>query len=503
MTQPTGTRPTYGNWRLPGRPGIGTLGLTGTAVLLGGIILALLTALVSWIAAVGVALAVAMVTVPLAVRTVDGRSGFSVLASRTGWILRRVSGRTTYSSGPMSRVPGGRCRLPGLLSGLRMLEGTDAHGRPFGVVHDPGVNSYTVVLECDPDGGALVDAAQVDNWVAGWGGLLTELSNEPGLLGAAVVVETAPDPGTRLAAEVLPQLDPAAPRAARDIMTGLVASYPAASSDTSTYVTLTYRPVVPGHRLISKAERISGMLSTLAVRVPPLAAALAVAGAGAAVPLRAERIADAARIAFDPSAAATVLEARAESGSSGQDWESAGPVTAQETSDAYLHESVVSRTWVASEAPRGTVRSSVLRGLLEPSPRIARKRVTLLYRPMDQASAARIVESDRRTAHFMASSSVGLVRARAASAVRAAEQTAAEEAAGASLTEFGLIVTATVNEQDELPAADAEIANLAATARLRLRVARGQQANAFAAALPAGMLPWLHTLVPYQLRNAL
>jgi hypothetical protein len=44
------------------------------------------------------------------------------------------------------------------------------------------------------------------------------------------------------------------------------------------------------------------------------------------------------------------------------------------------------------------------------------------------------------------------------------------------------------------------MANLAASARLRLRVAKGQQAAAFAVTLPAGVLPWLHTLMPHQLR---
>jgi hypothetical protein len=61
MSEPA-ARPAYGNWRLPSRPGIGPLGLLGTATLLGGLILALLTALVCWIAAVGVA--VAAVTIP-------------------------------------------------------------------------------------------------------------------------------------------------------------------------------------------------------------------------------------------------------------------------------------------------------------------------------------------------------------------------------------------------------------------------------------------------------
>jgi hypothetical protein len=501
-TSPT-ARPTYGNWKLPSRPGIGALGLLGTAVLLGGIILTLLTALVSWAAAIGVALVVILVTIPLAIRTPDGRSGFSLVASRASWALRRLSGQTEYRSGPFSGLKSGRFSLPGPLSATRVLEGQDAHGQAFGVIHDDGVNTFTAVLECDPDGGALVDPGQADTWVAGWGAWLAELAHEPGLLGVAVVVESAPDPGTRLAAEVLRQLDPAAPDAARKVMNDVVTAYPAASSETHTYVALTFRPVAGASRLASKADRAAEMISSLAVRVPPLAAALSAAGAGAAWPLPPDQIADAVRTAYDPSIAAAVAEARSESGSTGQAWDCAGPSVAVEGNDFYRHEAAVSRTWMACDAPRGSVRSGILRSLLEPSARIARKRVAILYRPVDQASAARIVEADRRSAHFMAASTAGLVNARASTAVRAAEQTAAEEASGASLTEFALVVTATVNSHDQLRAADAEISNLAASARLRFRAARGQQANAFTVALPAGVLPWLRTLVPYHLRSAL
>jgi hypothetical protein len=491
-------RPTYGNWRLPARPGIGPLGLTGTILLLGGLILALLTALVSWVAAVGVAVLMAAVTVPLAIRTVDGRSGFTVMGARASWAWRRLTGGTTVVSGPLT---GGRFTPPGLLSGLEMLDGRDVYNRRFGVIHDHSAQTFTVVLECDPDGGALVDGEQVDTWVASWGGWLASLAHEPGLLGAAVIVETAPDPGSRLAAEVLPQVDPDAPAAARDVIGEVVGAYPAASSETSTWVTLTYK-LPSDSRFTGRADRLADAVTNLAIRVPPLAAGLTAAGGGPAGPVPPDRIAEAVRVAFDPSAAATVLQARA-AGGSGLEWAEAGPVTARETVDAYFHENVVSRTWVACEAPRGTVRSSVLRALLEPSPRIARKRVAVLYRPVDPASAARIVEADRRTAHFMAASSTGLVNARASSAVRAAEQAAAEEAAGAGLVEFAVVVTATAADPAELRAADAEIANLAASARLRLREARGQQAAAFAAALPAGVLPWLHTLLPYELRGAL
>jgi hypothetical protein len=500
-TTASAARPSYGNWRLPSRPGIGPLGLLGTVLLLGGLILALLTALVSWIAALCIGVLIAAAVIPLAVRTADGRSGFTVMAIRAGWIRRRVTGQTTVVTGPLSREPGGRFRPPGLLAPLQMLKGRDAYHRPFGVLHDPRLNTFTLALQCDPDGGALVDAEQVDTWVACWGGWLAGLAHEPGLLGAAVIVETAPDPGTRLAAEVLPRLDPAAPEPARALLAEIVAAYPAASSETSTWVTLTYRP--GSERLSTRADRQAEMVTSLAVRVPALAAGLTAAGAGAVQPVAAERIADTVRVAFDPGAAATVLAARARSGSTGQEWGDAGPATAVETADCYQHDGAVSRSWIGCEAPRGTVRSGVLRSLLEPSPRITRKRVALLYRALTPAAAARMVEADRRTAHFMAASTTGLVNARASTAVRAAEQAASEEASGAGLVEFGLIATATASGLDELRAADAEMANLAASARLRLRVAHGQQAAAFAAGLPAGVLPWLHTLLPYQLRGAL
>ena len=503
MSDTTGSavRPSYGNWRLPPRPGIGPLGLLGTVLLLGGLILALLTALLSWIAALAIGVLIAATVIPLAVRTVDGRSGFTIMAGRAGWLRRRITGQTARITGPLSREPGGRFRPPGLLSQLELLDGYDAYHRPFGVVHDPRLNTFTLALHCDPDGGALVDAEQVDTWVACWGSWLACLAHEPGLLGAAVIVETAPDPGTRLAAEILPRLDPAAPESARALMAEIVTAYPAASSETSTWVTLTYRP--GSERLTSRAGRRAEMVTNLAVRVPALAAGLTAAGAGAVLPMAADRIADAVLVAFDPEAAATVLAARAESGSTGLGWDDAGPVTAVENADCYWHDGAVSRSWIASEAPRGTVRSGVLRSLLEPSPRITRKRVALLYRALAPAAAARVVEADRRTAHFMAASTTGLVNARASTAVRAAEQSASEEASGAGLVEFGLIATATVAGTEELRVADAEMANLAASARLRLRVARGQQAAAFAAGLPAGVLPWLHTLLPYQLRGAL
>ncbi|MFJ5035660.1 SCO6880 family protein [Streptomyces sp. NPDC088560] len=491
------THPTYGNWRRPRRPGLGAFGLVGTFGVFGGLVLALLVSLISLLAAAGVIALMVMFLLPLMIRTQDGRNVYQLLMLRLGWLRRKANGSTTYVSGPLSQRPGGRFRPPGLLTRVVMTEGRDAYDRPFGVLHYPGKNLYTIVLGCEPDGGSLVDPDQVDVWVASWGEWLARLAHEPQLRGAAVIVETAPDPGTRLASEVLPRISDNAPAAARAVMEEVVYRYPSASSEMHTYIALTY-----GVRAGKKQDQ-QDIIAELAIRIPGLLAGLVGAGGGSAAPLSAERVAEVVRVAYDPAVAGEVLSVRAQHGGTGLEWEDAGPAAAVETVNAYQHDSGVSRSWLLTLAPRGTVRSSVLRGLLEAAPNTRRKRVALFYRPIDPGTSARIVEADRRAAQFMATSGRGMIQARAASEVRAAEQTAAEEASGAGLVEFSLMVTVTVDSADQLPDASVTVRNLQSAARLSLRPADRMQAAAFTCTLPVGILPWEHTLIPRELQEAL
>ena len=96
-----------------------------------------------------------------------------------------------------------------------------------------------------------------------------------------------------------------------------------------------------------------------------------------------------------------------------------------------------------SQAPRGEVRENVLARLIAPHGDIARKRVTLLYRVIDPGEAARIVERDLHNADFRVNSSARPT-ARAVVEQQAARATAQEEARGAALVNFGMLVTATV-----------------------------------------------------------
>ncbi|GAB2705834.1 hypothetical protein BKA24_000521 [Microbacterium marinum] len=93
--------------------------------------------------------------------------------------------------------------------------------------------------------------------------------------------------------------------------------------------------------------------------------------------------------------------------------------------------------------------------------------------------------------------------ARNLTSARAAVATAAEEAAGAGLIQFGMLVTATVLDASQEADAKAAIDNLSATARLRLRLVHGSQDSAFAAALPLGLVLPKHLQVPNEVREQL
>ena len=151
----------------------------------------------------------------------------------------------------------------------------------------------------------------------------------------------------------------------------------------------------------------------------------------------------------------------------------------------------------------------MLADLLAPHPDIDRKRITLLYQPLDPARAARMVEQDKRNANFRAGST-SRPTARVVLEQGAAELAAEEEARGAGLVGFGLLATATVAEADQLddPRLAVEVArsaveNLAATARIQLRPVYGSQDSAFAAALPLGIVLQSHVAVPREFRDAL
>lgn len=491
---------TYGNWRRPTSPGILGLGSVGTGLLLAGLVAIVITVMVAdLLTAIIVTLVLGCVMLTIVVKDVHGKNLLSRSGARIGWWSARSRGTNVYRSGPLGQALWGTYQLPGLAAPIRLSEYRDSYGRPFALLYTPATSTFSVVISTEPDGAALVDQDQVDVWVADWGHWLANLGDEPGVEAASVTIETAPDSGTRLRREVETNIDEAAPLFAREMLHEVVGTYPAGSSTVKAYVAISFSA---SQRTGGKRRRVEEMGHELAARLPGLTASLQATGAGATHPLSAQELCEVIRVAYDPAASILIDEAHAIGIAPELTWPEVGPAAAQASWDGYRHDSAFSCTWAMTSAPRGNVQSGVLGRLLAPHRDIARKRVTLLYRPIDAARAAAIVEADLRAAEFRMTST-SKPAARDTLAVRAAAATASEEASGAGLVQFGMLVTATVTDLGKEADARAAIDNLAATARLRLRPVYGSQDSAFAAALPLGLVLPKHVQVPAELREKL
>ncbi|MEU8024681.1 SCO6880 family protein [Micromonospora haikouensis] len=475
---------TYGNWRIGRGAGLFGLGPAGTIAAFLVMVLAAAMLPVSTLAALITAVVGVLTLAPLAIR-VNGRTGFQVLTARVAWWLTRARRHHVYVSGVASRVTDAH-QLPGVLARSEVYEVETGRAGRLAVVVVPQSRHYTVTLRCAPEGMDLVDQAVIDARVGHLAVWLAALSREPHLVQAQVTVETTPDPGTRLAAEVAATSRPDAPALALQVLDDVVRSSPAGSATVDARVSLTY--TAPPGRSMSHED----VCREVAARLPHLHAGLTGATGAGIVPMSARSLAAVVRAAYDPAAALDL----ARDPYLAPDWTQAGPVATRESWDSYRHDSGISRTWCMVEAPRGVVYSRLFSRLTDPDPQLLRKRVTMIYRPYSPAEAARLVESDKRDARFLASKK-HRPSARDLTDLAAAEQAAEEEATGAGVVRFTVLVTATVADEKHLGEATGVIRARAGEARLALRPMYGCQAAGFAASLPAGVVLPTHATIPF------
>jgi ribosomal protein L21E len=493
-------RVTYGNLRPPRRPGVLGMGMAASILVgVAAVIVVIMLMTFGVIAAAVVLLVSVLVLTPMIVRGPDGHSGYQRLLGRVVFRHAAKAGHTTYLAGATGQTPDGRTRLPGLLAQSELLEAVDAYGDAYGVLHTPGVDHYAAVLASEAAGNDLVDQSVTDSAVAHWGGWMAHLGQQPDILAATVTIETAPDPGTRLVRMVKRHTQDSAPEFSLATLDEITTQYPAASSTTSTRIALTFssRPR-PGEDKRSQQD----VLADLGRRLPGLRQGLRTTGAGTTVRMMtAADLTDAVRVAYDPSVAQLVEEQRGQGGT-GLAWSEAGPAFAHDLPEHYAHDGAFSIVWQMREAPPGVFYDNSLKSLLAPHSDIARKRVTLIYRPQSAETARRMVERDVRDARTQASARTR-PQAHDATMLRSAEKAAQEEAQGAGLVRFGIIVTATVTDEAQLPRAASTISMLTAPTKLRLRLARYNQAASFAAGLPLGLVLPTHLALPEWARDTL
>lgn len=468
---------TYGNWRKPKSAGLFGLSWLGTVFGFLGLLATVLVMMITGsLVYTGMGLAVLLGAVYLS--TTRDKHDFSIgerVLVRVFWWGKKCFKRNLYRGGPLSRIPFGKVRLPGLLAASRLHEAYDVDGNKFAFLE---INSrtFSVTLVSAPDGDALVDQVQIDSWVAKWGRWLATAADEPDLVAVTVTIESAPASAKTLRRSVEDRLVADSPSFAVSVMQDVLESYPLGAAKVSAFVALTYR--------FSSRVKPDVFAKNIGLSLPELCGSLVAAGAGSTRPVTASELCELVRVAYDPAASVLLEES---SDPPDFDFSEVGPLASVAAWDYFAHDSGISTTWAMTLAPRGEVYSSVLAKLLKPHRDIARKRVSLMFLPIDAGLAADLVESDVNNAVFIAGGS-RRAKARHAIDLGAAKASALEEASGAGLVNFGCLITATVLDEAGLAKAKTAIESLSASARLRVRPYYGAQDVAFVANLPLGVV---------------
>lgn len=473
---------TYGNWRIPRTGGLGsmTLGESLIALTLAGV-----GTVIYFMAPLGYTVVYLLVSLGfMAALTMKDLHGLSIIDKtvvRVRFMRAKFSGANIFRGGFLTPGRKNTLHLPGVLGSSNLSEAYDSYERPFAVVHH-GDGSLAVVMSISAVGTDLVDQDAIDNSVALWGQWLADLGTERGLVGASVTVESVPDSGDKLRREVAYQVSPEAPIVARRLLDNIVAEYREGVARTRTYATLVFNPAEMGAR--GKTDRA---IRDIASRLPGLSSALQATGIGAVHLMTAQEVTRMTAIAFDPALEPVFEAADAAGEEVSLQWGQAAPGGAVASWDSYQHDSGVSRSWFVTAPPRGVVQSHILRSVLNPSRDIERKRMTILYKTIDAAKAPSLVEKD--LAHAQARVAMQQQATQRSIHERAAaERVASDEASGAGLVDFGLVITLTTTAEDLVDSGNA-LESLSAASKLQTRIAYGAQDSAFALALPLGVRP--------------
>ncbi|MGO4613031.1 SCO6880 family protein [Nocardia sp. 2YAB30] len=479
----------YGRWERPRSAGF--FGLTWGVSMLGlGLIITVMVGFMitrSLPVAASLIVVAALMFTPLAI-TRNGRTGWEVALLRVQFAAARARGEHVYQSGRFSKFPG-VAKLPGLLADSRLSEYETAGGKRFAMVHIRRSDHYTVVLRVIPRGKELVDQAQIDSWVEGYGQFLATQSRGGEVVAVTSVLENVVETRLRQAREVARLVRPDAPAYAQAVMREAAADVGGVGVRIEARIAITYRAIGKGRIRRDEAEqareigqRLQGILSQLARAGLP------------ATPLQAWEVLGLVRTRYDLASQRDVEAAGADITGT-QSWDSVGPIAHQDRWDHYIHDGARSITWEMDAAPRGAVMETVLEELLRPRADVPRKRVAVVYRLHSAAEATTLVDSDFRDAVAAEQTERGIATASARIRVGNTQAAREEQARGAGLTRFGALITVTDHLDGDLPGIEASVKGMAAASRLGVRRCYGTQAAAFAASLGIGLILSEHTSI--------
>lgn len=463
------------------RTGIGGLSAGATIIIFAGAMLFMLSAIL------GQVLFGALVIIPLTVIIaalisirVAGRTLVeNVVVEFMGWRARRRH-HHEYLAGPLSRIPGGRRRLPGLFARTEAVESIDGDGRPFVAILDRARHVATVVLNCQLSGQTAQTQEERNRATAEWSRWLSDLSLSGDVRQAVMVVGSRPGTGNLIAREVAEIGHKDAPEISKRIMSEAAAEISVGIPEIVSHIAVTFS--------VDDVED-NAFMGQLATRIPLLTQSLNWAGV-IAEPMNAADAAARIHSFYNP-ASESDFEALHMAGEEHDiAWEDAGPTMAKADTSTYHHDGCCSVTWEMREGPRSTFEDRVLTSLISPHQRVIRKRVALVYRPFEAGTGARRVEAEHRDAMVAINSTKAVKSASAEMRLEHTDAARRAQARGAQLGRYSLWVTATLDDPKELPRVKQEIKHLASGSSVRMQPLRHQQDVGFAVTCGFGEVPW-------------
>lgn len=499
---------TYGNISTPKHPGFLGVGAAASGAAFAGAMLGLASMFLGqlWISIAFFILGV-LAAVILSMAKRRGRS--RVERAVAGHMFKKAvkQGSTTYVSGPASSLPDGSFRAPGLLAGTRMMESHDHFGRRFALLWDPRELTGTIFFGAEGIGAGLLDQSSIDSLVDGWASYLRDTGSSVDLLQVAVTTQTTRDQGQRL---------PSAVEANRNA--SRLGEVPEFASSTVDEIVTEINNGVPRieQRIMatfSAAElkeegtkpRTADELATdISAFLPSIVEQLALSGAGTVTLLVPEDIIDQVHVAYNPDTALAVELARLSGQGTGLRWEEVGPAYANAQRDRYIHGSGVSRTFQVWRPPSGVFRENSLTAILSPDRVSEQKRVTILYRPMSPETSSHRVQTAVRNAEFEVNQKGKRPTQEQLLALQKARVAEREQAEGAAVMRFAIMITVTVDDEEKLARAGAAVKRACSTGvQLQIRASDGNEDAAFGIALGMGIVPARHATLSMSLREAL
>lgn len=499
--------PTYGGFHRPKGFGVGPFGPIGTALMIG---LALITMLLVPSAGVTVAIPFgaigALALLSLAWRDRFQQSPLDKIAARIGFRKAVKSGATEYRPGALTHFGGHK--LPGVLEESQLHEWQDKSGSTFTILEYPRSRLYVVNIAADPDGAQMIDPDDLTHQVDRYGEWMAALAHESqDLVQAAVSLETGQDSGAGLKLELDVNASENASWLSKKWARDVKVKYPKGASAVQGFITLTFK--APKPQLDMDGNKIKGQSPLEAIgrliadRLPHLLEDLPETGAGEVTAMTPDDLIKVVRCAYN-------LEDRAiydACDSKGEAppvtlWDNAGPTAGSARWDHYRHSGGASVTWTCSGFISRRVVAKVLMPVLEPTEGVV-KRMTFLYKMIDPAVAGTLAESDHQAAEGRIVSAKKPT-ARQRRIAHEADVVRSNEAEGAALLNFAIVLTASVEDVANIADAKATVSHQGATARLLLRIMHGSQDSAFAQGLGVlGLVTEKHLKVPTAFTNGI